>query len=116
MRMGTELIGITQLAEDWGMSLTGKIYVDSSAAIGVAQRRGNGKLRHVRVGDLWIQEKIEDGELQMQKVWGEENPADAMTKNVGGEKLRNLVNASSQEYRSGRAKESLQLKIGTNGS
>ena len=52
----------------------------------------------------------------MQKVWGEENPADAMTKNVGGEKLRNLVNASSQEYRSGRAKESLQLKIGTNGS
>ena len=96
VRMGTELIGITQLAEDWGMSLTGKIYVDSSAAIGVAQRRGNGKLRHVRVGDLWIQEKVEDGELQMQKVWGEENPADAMTKNVGGEKPRNLVNASSQ--------------------
>ncbi len=96
VRMGTELIGITQLAEDWGMSLTGKIYVDSSAAIGVAQRRGNGKLRHVRVGDLRIQEKVEDGELQMQKVWGEEKPADAMTKNVGGEKLRNLVNASSQ--------------------
>ena len=55
--MRTELIGITQLAADWGVSLRGRVHVDSSAAIGVAQRRGNGKLRHVRVGTLWIQEK-----------------------------------------------------------
>ena len=36
VKMGTELIGITQLAEDWGLQTSGKIYVDSSAAIGVA--------------------------------------------------------------------------------
>ena len=111
VKMGSELIGITQLAADWGMSLTGKIFVDSSAAIGTAQRRGNGKLRHVRVGDLWIQEKVEEGELQMEKVWGEENPADAMTKNVAGEKLRKFVQYSSQQFRGGRAEQSLQLKV-----
>ena len=58
VKMCTEVIGITQLARDWGVELEGRIYVDSSAAIGVAKRRGNGKLRHVRVGLLWIQERI----------------------------------------------------------
>ena len=51
-----ECIGITQLADDWGIELRGRIYIDSSAAIGVANRWGNGKLRRVRVGTLWIQE------------------------------------------------------------
>ena len=54
----TELIGITQLSKDWGKEVEGEVYVDSSAAIGVAHRKGNGKLRHVRVGLLWIQEKM----------------------------------------------------------
>ena len=111
VKMSTEIIGITQLAEDWGMSLRGRVHVDSSAAIGAANRRGNGKLRHVRVGDLWIQEKVEEGELQLQKVLGEDNPADAMTKNVGGEKLAKLVTMASQEFRNGRAGQSLKLKV-----
>ena len=80
--------------------------VDSSAAIGAANRRGNGKLRHVRVGDLWIQERVEEGELQLQKVKGEDNPADAMTKNVGREKLEKFVAMSNQEFRRGRAEQS----------
>ena len=58
------------------MESEGRIYVDSSAAIGVAKRQGNGKLRHVRVGLIWIQERIEDGDLAIEKVLGTNNPAD----------------------------------------
>ena len=36
----------------------------------------------VKVGDLWIQEKVEDGELYISKIDGSINPADAMTKNL----------------------------------
>ena len=67
-KMSTELIGMTQLAADWGMDYHGRVFVDSSAAIGAAQRKGNGKLRHVRVGLLWIQEKVEEGELDLSQV------------------------------------------------
>ena len=56
-----ETIGLVQLAADWGLDMKGKIHVDSSAAIGVAHRRGNGKLRHVKVGSLWIQELVGGG-------------------------------------------------------
>ena len=54
VKMSSELIGITQLSEDWGMTIKGKVHVDSNAAIGIVKRKGCGKLRHVRVGDMWI--------------------------------------------------------------
>ena len=54
VRTITEALGLVQLSYDWGMSFAAKIFVDSSAAIGIANRKGNGNMRHVRVGDLWI--------------------------------------------------------------
>ena len=82
-----ETIGLVQLAADWGLEKKGKIHVDSSAAIGKAHRRGNGKLRHVKVGSLWIQELVEEEEILMRKVPGAENIADILTKHVGASLL-----------------------------
>ena len=61
VKMSTELIGIIQLAADRGVTTSGRVMVDSSAALGVVKRKGNGKLRHIRVGMLWIQVKEESG-------------------------------------------------------
>ena len=97
------------MAHDWGVSLEGRIDVDSSAAIGVAQRKGNGKLRHVKVGLLWIQEKIEDEELFIEKVLGTENPADLMTKNLTLKKIEQYMEFMGQEHRGGRAEKSPNL-------
>ena len=58
VKTSTELIGVTQLMKDWGKDTEGEVFVDPSAAIGVVHRKGNGKLRHVRVGLLWIQDKV----------------------------------------------------------
>ena len=33
---------------------------DSSAALAISNRRGSGKLRHIAIGLLWIQEKVEE--------------------------------------------------------
>ena len=112
VKMSAELIGITQLAEEWGMSLQGKVHIDSAAAIGVIGRRGNGKLRHVRVGSLWIQERVETGELGVQKVPGEWNPADLLTKSLSQAKVERFVGMASQKFVEGRAEASLRLKDG----
>ena len=109
VKMATEVIGITQMAHDWGITLEGRLYVDSSAAIGVIQRRGNGKLRHVRVGLLWIQEKVEENELKVNKILGTENPADLFTKNLTQNKIDFYMGLIKQEYREGRADKSLNL-------
>ena len=80
-----------------------RVFVDSSAALGVAHRRGNGKLRHVKVGMLWTQQKVEEGELDMSKVAGEKNPADLMTKHLPFAKINQYTDAVNQRFREGRA-------------
>ena len=82
VKISCEMIGMTQLASVWELAMKGNIFADSSASLGIAKRRGSGKMRHVKIRTLWIQEKNETGELQYTKVQGNSNPADLMTKNV----------------------------------
>ena len=67
-----ETIGILQMAESLGRKIEGDIFVDSSAALAVVARKGTGKLRHVRVGQLWVQELAENDEVKFKKIKGEE--------------------------------------------
>ena len=106
----TELSGVTQLMKDRGNDTDGDVFVDSSAAIGVVHRKGNGKLRHVRVGLLWIQEKQEEGELDVKKILGDDNPADLLTKNVPAAKVEQIMELIGREYKTGRAEVSVKLK------
>ena len=45
------------LLGDFGMKAKLCLHMDASAAIGVMQRRGVGKIRHLDVSTLWLQEK-----------------------------------------------------------
>jgi hypothetical protein len=109
VKLSAELLGMLQLLRDWGLDMEGRVMVDSAAAIGVVSRRGNGKLRHVKVGMLWIQERVEDGDLKIDKVKGEENPADLMTKHVPVKKITQFMQDISQDFEGGRAEWSLKI-------
>ena len=62
----------------------------------MVHRKGNGKLRHVRVGLLWIQEKQEEGEIDVKKILGDDNPADLLTKNVPVAKVEKFMELIGQ--------------------
>ena len=109
VKCSCEIIGILQLAADWGERHEGRVYVDSSAALGVVRRQGAGKLRHVRVGQLWIQQKCEEGELRYGKVKGTNNPADAMTKPMNKAELGRYIPMMGIVARAGRAEASLKV-------
>ncbi len=53
-------LGAKAISEDLGVRFTGKISIkgDASAAIGIANRVGIGKVRHIEVNQLWLQEKV----------------------------------------------------------
>lgn len=59
-----------------------EVKADATAAICMASRRGTGKVRHLDVSYLWIQERIRCGDVKVSKVASRENPADLMTKYV----------------------------------
>ena len=105
----TELMGIQQLVADWREEVSARLFVDSSAAIGIMQRQGAGRMRHVKVGTLWIQQSIEDKEVLLNKVRGEDNPADLFTKYLTKAKADKFVHMCGQEARKGKANKALEL-------
>ena len=62
--------------------MEGDIPVDSSAALLVISRKGAGRLRHVRVGQLWVQENHENEQLRYRKVKGTDNLADTSNESL----------------------------------
>ena len=80
MKGATEAIGLRSLAADLELEVPIELRADSAAAIGICRRAGVGKVRHLAVGQLWIQERIREGSLRLFKVLGTRNPADLCTK------------------------------------
>ena len=79
-KAGSVALGVRSVAYDLDIHLNIDIYSDSSAAIGVVRRRGLGRIRHLDVEDLWLQEKIRSGGFHIHKIEGANNMADIMTK------------------------------------
>jgi hypothetical protein len=77
----SQALGFKALMEDLGVyDLNLTCMCDSSAAIGIASRTGIGKIRHLAVHLLWLQDKVRNKEIVLQKVDGSKNPADLFTK------------------------------------
>jgi hypothetical protein len=76
-----------------------KIKTDATAAKGIATRRGLGKVRHIDTRELWLQEKVGNGDLDIEKVKGTDNVADALTKYVDQGKLHEHIKLVGGETR-----------------
>ena len=75
-----EGLGIQSLAKDMGHDVKVTVWTDSDAGRSLASRRGHGKMRHMELRYLWVQEMVKDGRMKVRRVNGEENPADQLTK------------------------------------
>ena len=83
IRASTESLGVSTLLEHFGMECVKcRVGMDASAAIGIVQRFGLSKLRHVELDALWVQERQARRLLPIRKVAGNKNPSDMMTRNV----------------------------------
>ena len=100
-------IGMRNLLQDLGYTRIEKIQIltDASAAMGIASRRGIGKVRHIEVSQLWLQEKVMRNEVELVKIRTDQNPADALTKHVEWEVLDKHMRHTGMRYESGRHSE-----------
>ena len=105
-----ETMGIISMIKDLGHDMKGVVYADSSAALAIADRKGSGKLRHINIRVLWIQEKERREEVQLRKVRGTVNPADLMTKYLAASRINDLTRRLGQFTLEGRAEAALDLQ------
>ena len=75
-------LGLQSVLGDFRITCGIEVKSDASAAIGIANRRGLGKVRHIEVCQLWLQDKVRKGDINTTKVGTYENLADALTKFV----------------------------------
>ena len=102
---GAEGLGIRSILMDMGTSMKLKLSEDSTAAKGIADRTGLGKVRHIGVNQLWLQEKVKHKDIEFAKVKGIESLADALTKHSDAEDIRKHINGVFCEIRKGRHKD-----------
>ena len=98
-----ECMGVQSMYRDWGSEKKCTLYADSSAALAIAKRKGAGKLRHINVSSLWIQDVQDSERVEFQKVLGTENPADCLTKHVDKATMVKHLETMGLHYEAGRA-------------
>ena len=106
-----ESLAIIAYSRDLGMKLEGELYTDSSAALGISQRAGIGKVRHLRTQGLWVQEARITGRLQYKKILGTKNPADVLTKHVPRDLLDRHLETIGVSVVDGRAESAPELNV-----
>ena len=103
VRGGSHGLGVKSMLADLGIK--GKrlrIKTDASVAKSLASRRGLGGIRHIEVNQLWLQEKVNKGEIEIEKVKGELNYADVLTKYKDGGSLNTQLQWTAQRMVEGR--------------
>ena len=95
-------LGIQAVLGDFGIPVDIELKSDASAAISIASRTGLGKVRHIEVCQLWLQDKVKQGKVNVHKVATNDNVADAMTKHVSREVLGKHLVSTGQTTSSSR--------------
>ena len=63
-------MGTQSIFRDLEVETKIRISEDSVAAKGIAERTGLGRVRHIEVNQLWIQEKVREGRITLIRVDG----------------------------------------------
>ena len=84
LKCACEGLNIKHLLEEVGVRAGLHLKGDSSASHGTLQRRGTGRIKHLETRQLWLQEKVQDGGVTIEKVPRERNWADVLTHGWGG--------------------------------
>ncbi len=81
---------VKHMLAEAGIDAPLRVRTDSSAAKAVCQRRGVGRMKHLEVRHLWLQDAYRRGDYVLDTVKSEDNVADGMTKRLAGARHRYL--------------------------
>ena len=93
VKAAAEALGVQALALDMGFETEVAIYLDANAAKAIASRSGVGKVRHMEVRYLWVQDAVARRRFTLKKIHGKTNPADVFTKPLSHQVVQELLNS-----------------------
>lgn len=109
VRGGTEGLGMLTLLKDMGQQANLQLHLDATAAKSTVERQGLSKVRHVDVNVLWLQETCARKLIPLNKIPGEDNCSDMMTKHLVSAKLDRNLSRMRIEIAKGRSDKAAEL-------
>ena len=109
VKAASQLIGMRVMLRNWGIAVKAKMITDATAAMGMAQRKGMGSVRHLETSQMWIQDRVFRRDLEVEKIGGKVNIADALTKHVDSKALAVHVEGVGMDRRGGRHEEAPEV-------
>ena len=79
------------LYQEMGKEISVQVNTDSSAAMAACSRSGVGKMRHIQLRWLWVQDAVRDKTIVLKKVKGTDNVSDMGTKALDGPTHQRLL-------------------------
>ena len=79
------------MAADVKWSTKLRLAGDATAASGIANRRGAGRVRHIETRTLWLQRHITERRITLEREPGVSNPADLGTKHLDARKVKDIT-------------------------
>ena len=72
-------LGLLQTCLDLGFLRRLDLHTDASATKGIVMRKGSGRLKHIKVQELWLQQLLTEDHVSITKIPRELNSSDALT-------------------------------------
>merc|ERR1711884_407866 len=101
----SEGLGMAAIMREFDIPVDLVVKSDAVAAIGIVKRQGLGRIRHLAVGDLWVQQRSKNKEESYMKLEGSRNTSDILTKSVEREVIDRHMRIMGMEFRTGRHKD-----------
>ena len=102
VRSTSEGLGMIAVMKEFNIDCDLIVKSDAVAAIGIVKRQGLGRVRHLAVADLWVQQRAKDGEVHYRKLAGKVNTSDMMTKPVEREIISRHMQSLGLRFMEGR--------------
>ena len=104
----SEVKGIASVLRDLGYGKRPVLAIDAKATEHILHRQGIGKLKHIDVAYLWIQDEVRSQRLQVRRVRSEDNRSGNKTTEQGGDREA-LSHNGVCKHESGRCSEGLSI-------
>jgi hypothetical protein len=108
-----EALGFATMLSEWNEHVVPTLHSDSSSALHIVKKRGPGKMKHIELRCLALQQWREGKRLRFSKVSSEENMSDVLTKALTKDrivKLATMIGLRGGPYGRGRAQSDEVLK------
>ena len=101
-------LGEQSLLADWDIAVNLQVWMDATAGIAIGRRRGLGRVKHVDVAFLWVQEIVNRGRAQVGKKHTKEMLADMFTKALSESDMCRHMESMGYRFVEGRSKLGFQ--------